>query len=169
MAKIKQPLYHFFNTFANMYVMWQERKIVKCLIKYHSNPSLDLNSHIKAIKNGVERGSFFQYAIKKIHKTDSGDEITEETRIPWQKVRYVVDECIEDEYLKEVARGTRSYLLITSKGKKLARWQYFYFKYILEEFGDLKIIIGTILVTVISSPLWSPIIAHLWAFLKKNF
>ncbi|MDP3999428.1 MAG: hypothetical protein Q8P76_02445 [bacterium] len=151
--------------------MWEEREIVSYLRDYHSSPELGHQTKIDAIKEGVERGNFFAYVGKKKYGLDIR-KILETNREEWKKIRYLVDECLEDGYLIErvtetngaltssdedgVKIVTGQYLYLTSKGKKLLRKSYFYFKYLPEEFGDLKIVLLTIIGTIITSPIWQP-------------
>ncbi len=153
--------------------MWEEREIVGYLRDYHSSPELNHQEKIDAIKDGVERQDFFLYISKKKYKHEIR-EILENNREEWKRIRYVVDECIEDGYLRqeiekikgpfgdEILKG--QYLFLTSKGKKLLRGYYFYLKYLPEEFSDLKIILFAIVGTILTSPIWRPIISRIGSY-----
>ena len=161
--------------------MWEEREIVCYLIDYHSDPKLTHQARIDAIKDGVERQLFFQYANQKKYGRSSPN-ITEDTHEEWKKIRYIVDECLEDGYLREEKvehkadpvysieyKPPEQYLFLTAKGKKLARARYYYLKYLPEEFGDFKIILLTILGTIITSPIWKPIIESVGGIVSPWF
>lgn len=159
--------------FDRMNHMWEERKIVLCLAEYHSSADIEHLEKIKAIKEGVERAKFFQFVAQRVFKV-SMLSITEETMEIWKKIRYIVDECLEDGYLIEkelkttpLDKNFEQYLFLTSKGKKLMRKSYFYLKYLPEEFGDFKVVLLAIIGTIITSPLWSPIFHYVGALLSQ--
>jgi hypothetical protein len=160
--------------------MWEERKLVLMLKKYRSCDDLSHQGKIDAVKDGADRGGFIRYFAKMKYNSDfpknrltgKSGAITEENRDEWEKIRDILDECVEDGYIKEeITESTflllgeektvYHKLLITSKGKKLIRWNYFYLKFLPEEFGDLKIVLITILGTIITSPIWKPILSIL--------
>ena len=153
---------------------------------YHSDDDNNHDAKYQAIRYGVSRSDFTKYVLRKKYdftESDLGKTVTENTREKWKQVRYLIDECIEDGYLREEEKFTTRpsqviggknervsighYLHLTSKGKKLARKSYFYLKYLPEEFSDLKIILITILGTVATSPLWLKLSPFIESFVAK--
>jgi len=135
--------------------MWKQRKIVLLLKKYTERVDIDVMARYITTTRGVHRVDFVRWVLKKLYGIDV-DKV-DDTNFPgWQDIRSLLEESIEDGYIIQKDDQTDlslSLLKLSSKGWKLTRWQYFYFKYLPEEFGDLKVVLITMLATLATSSL----------------
>jgi len=154
--------------------MWEERQIILYLKDYLERGDLDARARSLALKEGIERGDFFKYVSSRKKNKIGDGQITAENIDEWKDIRWILDECIEDGYVREELRHSNfipksyppdeHYLFVTSKGKKLLRKLY-YIEYLLNEFGSTRLIVLTFLATIITSKIWLPV----WQFIVNLF
>ncbi len=143
------------STYDKISRMWEQHEIVLLLKAYTQRIDIEVKDRYILTTRGIPRVAFVRWTYKRWYGSDV-EEVDDTNFSGWQRIRSVLDECVEDGYViqKENQEDLGlSLLKLSSKGWKLARWQYFYFKYLPEEFGNLKLVLGTVVVTILTSSL----------------
>jgi hypothetical protein len=161
--------------YVKIWHMFLKRKIICALDKYE-DIELEGKEMAYLAKNKRQLGITQRAFIAWFREKNGNDKYTYET------VDKCINDCIEDNYIRRVYVNGDAYMRfvpnedgptflaktklpyyqienisVSSKGRELKHWYFFYLKFLPENFSDLKVVLVTVLVTIFTSPLWNPL------------